>query len=77
VLAFHDSACSLSRFTAYNKYWANRVLEDSVNEDLDSDNQVWLGEDANCLLALWVDRLRELEGVRIDKVYICGERLQE
>jgi hypothetical protein len=35
-------------------------------------HQVQLGEDADCLLTLWVDGSRELEGVGIGVVYVCG-----
>jgi hypothetical protein len=37
-----------------------------------SIHQIQLGKDADCPLALWVDRSRELEGVRVGEVHVCG-----
>jgi hypothetical protein len=37
-----------------------------------SIHQVHLGEDADCLPALWVDGSRELEGVGVGEFYVCG-----
>jgi hypothetical protein len=37
-----------------------------------SIHQVQLGEDADCPPALWVDGPRELEGVGVGEVYVCG-----
>jgi hypothetical protein len=37
-----------------------------------SIHQVQLGEDADCPPALWVDGSRELEGLGVGEVHICG-----
>ena len=37
-----------------------------------SIHQVQLAEDADCPPALWVDGSRELEGVGVGEIYVCG-----
>ena len=53
----------------FERIYASREHVERVRASI---HQVQLGEDADCPPALWIDGSRELEGVGVGEVYVCG-----